>query len=136
MAKRKTTNQIDASTHTSPKNGQVTEKLTNKAEAVRRALAQLGNKAKPAAIQTFIKTNFDVEMTTQAISVYKNQQLKKSGKKGKAGRKPKEARAVIMLSSNRAIHETVSFKDLRILKEISNRLGAARMRELVEWIVD
>jgi hypothetical protein len=38
-------------------------------------LAKLGNKAKPAQIQEFIKINFDVEMATQAISVYKSHLL-------------------------------------------------------------
>src|SRR5262249_26317247 len=47
MAKAKTTKQTSTSAHkASAGNGQVQEKLTNKAEAIRRALAKLGNKAK------------------------------------------------------------------------------------------
>ncbi len=137
MAKAKSTKMTGTSTHEVPDgNGEMKEKLTNKAEAFRRALAQLGSKARPTEIQDFIKTNFDVEMTTSVISVYKSQLLKKIGKRAKAGRKPEEAGAVIMLSSKPAIHEAVSFKDLRTLREISNRLGAARMRELVALMVD
>ena len=109
------------------------EKLTNKAEAIRRALAKLGNKAMPAEIQEFIKTNFDVEMTTQTISVYKHKLVKK---KGKPGRKQKEAGAVIQPTPQRARHEAVSFKDMRAVKEISNRLGPSRMRELVALMAD
>jgi hypothetical protein len=137
MAKAKTTQQSDSSTHeASAGNGQLKEKLTNKAEALRRALAQLGSKAKPATIQGFVKTHFGVEMTTTVISVYKSQLLKRGGMQAKAGRRPKEAGVVMEPPSKRAIHEAVSLKDLRTVKEISNRLGAARMRELVELMVD
>jgi hypothetical protein len=131
MAKTK---QTGASARKAPAgNGEPVEKLTNKAEAVRRALAKLGNKAMPTEIQGFIKTNFGVEMTTKVISVYKSKLLKK---KGKPGRKPKEAGAVIQPTPQHAMHEAVSFKDMRLVKEISDRLGPARMRELVALVAD
>jgi hypothetical protein len=114
-------------------NGQVHEKLTNKAEAIRRALAKLGNKSTPTEIQGFIKTNFGVEMTTPLISVYKHKLVKK---KGKPARKPNEAGAVIQPTSQRAMHEAVSFKDMRTVREISNRLGPARMRALIALMAD
>ena len=113
--------------------GQPFEKLTNKAEAIRRALAKLGNKAMPTEIQGFIKTNFGVEMTTKVISVYKSKLAKK---KGKPGRKPKEAGAVSEAAPQRVIHESISFKDFRTVKEIRNRLGPARMRELIALMGD
>src|SRR5689334_20999925 len=108
--------------------GQVKEQLTNKAEAIRRALAKLGNEAKPLDIQDFIKRNFDVEMTTNAISVYKYKLVKN---KGKLGRKPRVVGATAEPAPKPAMHEAVSFKDMRTVKEIRNRLGPARMRELV-----
>ena len=109
------------------------EQLTNKAEAIRRALAKLGNKAMPTEIQGYIKTNFSVEMTTQAISVYKYKQVKK---KGKPGRKPKVVGATDEPAPERAMHEAVTFKDMRLVKEISDRLGPTRMRELVALVAD
>jgi|GEM_PF-2553382 len=127
MAKAKTTKQAPAG------NGQVQEKLTNKAEATRRALAKLGKKAMPAEIQDFIKTNFGVEMTTKVISVYKSKLVKK---KGKPGRKSKEAEAVGEAAPKPVAHGGVTFKDMRLIKEISDRLGHARMRELVELVAD
>ena len=111
------------------------EKLTNKAEAIRRALVKLGKKAKPAQIQEFIKANFDVEMTTQTISVYKSARIRKSGKKGQPGRKSKEIGAVVE-TTKAAIHDGVSLRDLRTLKEIKDRLGHAGMRELVALMAD
>src|SRR6516225_6714123 len=113
--------------------GQEKEKLTNKMEAIRRALAKLGNKAMPTEIQEFIKTNFGVEMTTPLISVYKHKLVKK---KGKPGRKPKEAGAVGEATPKPAAHGGVTFKDMRTVKDIRNRLGPARMRELVALMAD
>ena len=134
MAKTKATKQTDASAHKTPAgNSEPVEKLTNKAEAIRRALAKLGNKAMPTEIQDFIKTNFGVEMTTKVISVYKSKLVKK---KGKPGRKPKVVGATAEPVPERAMHEAVSFKDMRTVKEISNRLGPARMREIVALIAD
>ena len=134
MAKTKATKQTGASAHKAPAgNGQVQEKLTNKAEAIRRALAKLGNKAMPAEIQGFIKTNSDVEMTTKVISVYKSQLVKK---KGEPGRKPKEAGAVGEAAPKPVTHGGVTFKDMRTVKEMSDRLGPARMRELVALMAD
>jgi hypothetical protein len=96
-------------------------------------LAKLGKTAMPTEIQGFIKTNFGVVMTTKVISVYKSKLVKK---KGKPGRKSKEAGAVIQPPPQRAMHEAVSFKDMRTVKELSNRLGPARMRELVALMAD
>jgi hypothetical protein len=134
MAKTKATKQTGASAHKAPAgNGQVKEKLTNKTEAVRRALAKLGNKAMPAEIQSFIKSNFGVKMTTPLISVYKSKLTKKQGQ---PGRKPKLVEATAEPAPKPAAHGGVSFKDLRTVKEISDRLGLARMRELVALMAD
>jgi hypothetical protein len=111
----------------------VKKKLTNKAEAIRRALAKLGNKAMPTEIQGFIETNFGVEMTTQVISVYKSLLTRK---KGKRGRKPKVVGATDEPTAKPMMHEAVSFKDMRTVKKIRNRLGPDRMRELVALMAD
>jgi hypothetical protein len=129
MAKTKAAKQSEAPAGES----QVEERLTNKAEAIRRALAKLGNKALPAEIQDFIKTHYAVEMTTKVISVYKSKLAKK---KGKPGRKPKEAGAVGEAAPKPVAHGDVTFKDMRTVKEISDRLGPARMRELVALVAD
>ena len=127
MAKAKAAKQAPAG------NGEVEEKLTNKAEAIRRALAKLGNRAMPTEIQEFIKTHFGVEMTTKVISVYKNKLVKK---KGKPGRKPKVEGETAEAAPKPVEHGGVTFKDMRLVKEISDRLGHARMRELVELVAD
>jgi hypothetical protein len=108
-------------------NGQPVEKLTNKAEAVRRALAQLGKKATPTEIQSHIKDHFDVDMTTKVISVYKS---KLSKKKRRARPKEWVGQAPAPLNLPAAI----SLRDLRALKELKERLGPSRLRELLELV--
>jgi hypothetical protein len=133
MAKTKATKQTGASAQKARAgNGQVKEELTNKTEAIRRALAKLGNRAMPAQIQDFIKSNFGVEMTTKVISVYKSM-LNKT--KGKPGRKPKAVQ-VTAETAPKPPEGGVTFKDLRALKEITNRIGPARMKELVGLMTD
>ena len=133
MAKTKAKKQTGGAALKTPAgDGQVNEQLTNKAEAIRRALAKLGKKATPAEIQDFIKTNFGIEMATTVISVYKSK-LNKT--KGKPGRKPKAVQ-VTAETASLPPEGGVTFRDLRALKEITNRLGPARMRELVELMTD
>ena len=110
----------------STENGQPVEKLTNKAEAVRRALAQLGGKATPTEIQGHIKDRFDVDMTTKVISVYKS----KLGKHKGRGRRKELAQPSVAPSS----FETISLRDLRALKELKVRHGLSRLRELLELV--
>ncbi len=105
--------------------GQPVEKLTNKAEAVRRALASLGGRATPTEIQGFIKDRFDVEMTTKVISVYKSKMAKK---KGAAGRKAASDQPPVSLA------DAISLRDLRALKELKERHGLSRLRELLELV--
>jgi hypothetical protein len=107
--------------------GHPVEKLTNKAEAVRRALAALGGHATPTEVQGYIKSRFDVDMTTKVISVYKSKMAKKKGgarRKAAGGHPPAPA----------ALPDAISLRDLRALKELKARHGLSRLRELLELV--
>jgi hypothetical protein len=106
---------------------QAVEKLTNKAEAVRRALAELGAQAMPTEIQEFIKTRFDVDMTTKVISVYKS-------KLGKQKGRPKRHPSLQQAPAPAGVPHTISLRDLRTLKELQERHGPSRLRELLELV--
>jgi hypothetical protein len=54
------------------------KKGPNKMEAVRTALRKLGNEATPIKIQEFLKTELKIGMTTEHISNYKSDILKKA----------------------------------------------------------
>jgi hypothetical protein len=124
MAKKKTTAQT-------PENGTGgVEMLTNKAEAIRRALQKLGNKASPTEIQNFIKTNFGIEMTNKVISVYKSKLAPKGHKRGRP-RKDRQGDEVPAAPTKSAAPSTnggISFHDLRVIKEMRDRLGVPRLR--------
>jgi hypothetical protein len=107
--------------------GQAVEKLTNKAEAVRRALTDLGRKATPTEIQSHIKDRFDVDMTTKVISVYKSKlskQIRRTPRKGGEER----------TGDSLSFAEAISLRDLRALKELKARHGLSRLRELLELV--
>jgi len=129
MAKHKQTTQEPESTSRAGKGGAV-EEVASKAEAVRRALAELGKRASPTEIQDFVRDRFGVEMTNKVISVYKSKLGGKTSRRGKPGPKGVAEPAAPSPFSG------VRFKDLRTIKEIRNRLGPARMRELVELMAD
>ncbi len=81
----------------------------------------------PTEIQGYIKTCFDVEMTTKVISVYKSKLAKQSGRRG---RKPSVEHPEAPVGSLHAI----SLRDLRTLKDLKDRHGHARLRELLELV--
>lgn len=114
----------------STENGQPVEKLTNKAEAVRRALTNLGDNATPTEIQSHIKERYDVEMTTKVISVYKSKLAKRKGRAGRKARIEQPAAA----SSPASNLEAISLHDLRALKQLKDRHGLSRLRELLELV--
>jgi len=94
----------------------------NKMEAVRRSLDTLGRGAKPKAIHSHIMSEYHLDVHPNMISSYKSTILKDSGKKGKKrGPKPK---------SNGTRGGNI-IDDLKTLKELTARLGAEGVRELL-----
>jgi hypothetical protein len=63
-------------------------KPLNKMDAVRRALQDLGNDAKPVPLQGHIRQKYGIDMTTDHISTYKGIILKGSAKAKKSAPKP------------------------------------------------
>jgi hypothetical protein len=111
-------------------NGQPGEMPASKMDAVRRALGVLGRKASPSEIQEFVKDSWGIEMSAKMASVYKSK-TRKGGKRGRPGRKPKGESAVTA-AAPRGAALGVSFRDLRTIKDLSERLGHSRLQELVE----
>jgi hypothetical protein len=128
MAKKKATAQTS-------ENGEGTvEKVTNKMEAVRRALQKLGKKALPTEIQDFVKTNFGLELTTKLISVYKTTLTKKSRKRGRPRKGDHGEVSGAPASAAPSTQGGVTLRDLRTVKEMRDRLGVSRLRELVDLL--
>ncbi len=133
------TNSAETSAHQpDSSNGWPREKLDNKMEAVRRALDDLGRDAKPLQIQEHVKDKYDVEISTKVISVYKGKLTREGRRKGKRGRHPKaedQAASVPARAPRPGGRDAaIDVADLRALKELSERIGASRLRDLVELL--
>jgi hypothetical protein len=98
----------------------------SQADLVRAALQELGPKAKPQAIQNFIKEKFSRDVTKGIISNYKSTMKKKGlipGRRG-PGRPPKAAAA--------ASGGSVRFDDLEAVRGLVSRIGADQVVRLVK----
>lgn len=96
----------------------------SQADMVRVALGELGPKAKPQAIQDFIKERFGREVTKGIISNYKSTMKKKGlipGRRG-PGRPAKAA----------AAGGTVRIDDLEAVRGLVSRIGAEQVVRLVK----
>jgi hypothetical protein len=105
-------------------------RVATKKEAVRRAVAELGEEAQGEAIRAFVKDKFGIEMSANMVSAYKSTLR---ARKGRPGRKPKGELAPAA-PAPRAGHGEVTLADLRAMRELSVRVGTRRLRELLELL--
>lgn len=101
----------------------------NKMAAVRQALAGLGRKAKPRAIQSFLKEQAGIDMDVGLISNYKYAILKKAGRRKKAAAKNGAAERREAVARGTV---GISISDIRTVMELTRRLGAKNLCGLVE----
>jgi hypothetical protein len=103
-----------------PKN----QESISKMEGVRRALTELGNEAGNKDIQGFLKSRFGIEMDLAMISNYKSS-LKAAGKSAPT-RKPSQP------AGQSASGNGISLDDIRAVKEVIDKVGAEKVRQLTE----
>lgn len=112
------------------------EKIS-KREGVRRALNEMGKEAMPTDIQSFLKNNYRISMSTGTISNYKSTLFKKTAghKNGRrTARKtgsPKPAQASAHVRANGA-PGGITLGDITAVKELANRLGSEKLVQLAE----
>ena len=106
-----------------PRSGQANG-LTKK-EAVERALAELGRDAQPLAIQQHIKERYGLDMERSHISNYKTNLLKQ---RRTTARKPGGR----VVAPPHAAANGFSLDEIRAVKEIVDRIGAEKVRQLAE----
>ena len=94
----------------------------SKMEGMRRALAKFGYDAAPTEIQNFLETEFGIDMDTKMISSYKTS-LKGAGKSA-AIRKPGRPAAAPLAADG------IALDDIRQVKEVLDRVGAEKVRQL------
>lgn len=121
-----------------PSGDEIADPRSNKMEAVRQAMASLGDDGSPLEIQKFVKENFGVEMSTNMISSYKSTLRSKAGvagKRRKRGRPKKtDGPTVAVKAMPVSAHDYVPWKDLRTIKDIAGRIGKKNLRDLVDFL--
>jgi hypothetical protein len=93
------------------------------ADMVRDAMKELGDDAKPLAMQEHIQNKFGKELGTQIISNYKFQIRKKAGAAPAGRGRGKRAAAAGVLDD---------VETIRLIRGLVSSLGARRVKELVD----
>jgi hypothetical protein len=123
----------------------------SKQEAVRRALAELGDDAKPTAIRGFVRDRFGIEMGTDHISTAKGEILRKARAQGtpapaKPAVQPSAARqaeptqappaaqapATPAAPARGAGGQAIPLDDILVVKDLVVRLGPGPLRALID----
>jgi hypothetical protein len=119
------------------------EKIT-KQEAVRRALAHLGNDAKPTQMQGWIKEQLGIEMSTNHVSTAKGSILKAAGKGGSAkkklGRPPSIQKTEPQAPAEKpaakqppaATKSGIPLNDILYVKQLVGRFGPGQLHTLID----
>lgn len=106
------------------------KKSTNKMDAMRQALDELGKNAMPKAIQSLVKQKHGIDMSTTLISNYKHHLLggKRKGKRGrKPGPKPAAGAAV---GAGRTGPSKITLEDIQAVKKLVDQMGAEKVQQL------
>src|SRR5262249_27513360 len=98
-----------------PKNRTNAAAIT-KTEAVKRALAELGQDSKPLELQKHIKAQFGIHMEPQHISNYKSM-LRSSGRSAMIRKSPKKIVRAATTGS-------ITLDEIRAVQEVVSRVGA------------
>jgi hypothetical protein len=105
------------------------KKNMTKAEAVRRAVAELGRDAERTELQGHIKTKYGIEMSLNHISVEKRKALKKPA----AAKRPAQVSAARTAEPKPAANRhAVSLNDIAATKSLVERVGADSLKELID----
>jgi hypothetical protein len=128
------------------------EKKISKMEAVRRAIATLGQDAGRAAIRDEVKRAFGIEMSADHVSTYKGDIAREAAKKKLAAKKPTATKpvatkpAAVVPAVEKAASSpkkpatapsgngngpSVALGDILTLKELVDRVGAENVLKLI-----
>jgi len=94
-------------------------------EAMRRTLASLGNDAMPKPIHDHLKKEFGIEMSASMISNYKST-IKSEGSKSRLIGRP----------VTREVAGGFSLEEIQAVKEVADKIGADKVRQLAQVLAD
>jgi len=113
-------------------------------DAVKRALATLGRKAKPTQIRAWVRSQFGRDLSNDLISTYKGEILHKKGGTGKKTAAKKEqagtsskagpaAKAALRPAAGKGT-AAISLDDLRLVKGLLARVGADGLKGAIDLL--
>ncbi|MFO0878794.1 MAG: hypothetical protein U0840_15740 [Gemmataceae bacterium] len=103
------------------------EATVSRKEAVIRALEAIGPKAEMDRYASFIKENFGIEMPNKVIGIH-IYHLRRDRRKKATGESPRRANA------STSGGKDVSFEEIRLVRGLLKRHGAARIKDLIELL--
>jgi hypothetical protein len=111
-----------------------------KMEAVRQVMAEFGKEIKPLQIRDVLKERFNIDISPDVASNYKKELIrrasgKKRRKKGKRGRAAAVAQAAPsapVAAAGKKVSGTITPADVRAVRDLVDRVGAATLRDLLE----
>jgi hypothetical protein len=100
----------------------------SKMDCMRRALAEMGSDAENRDIQKFLKSQLSLDMDVKMISGYKT--YLKAANKSAAIRKPGIPAAAPVVADG------ITLDDIRAVKQVVNKIGADKVRNLAAALGD
>jgi len=97
----------------------------SKIEAMRRTVAALGNDAMPKAIHDHVKKEFGIEMSPGMISNYKST-IKSEGSKSR----------MIRQQAATNVWKGFSLEEIKAVKEVADKVGADKLRQLAQVLAE
>jgi len=97
----------------------------SKMDAMRKTLAALGNDAMPGAIDDYLRKEFGILMSPGMIANYKST-IKSEGSKSR----------LISRSVTRKIAGEFSLEEIQSVKEVADKIGADKLRQLAQVLGD
>jgi hypothetical protein len=102
----------------------------NKMDCVRKALSTLGHDAQPKAIAKYLVKKHHLAMSLKMISTYKSKLLKEMGESPRA-RPSAPAIHTPAARTTPSVGGTIKLDEIRAVKELADRIGVARVRDLM-----
>ncbi|MFO0845513.1 MAG: hypothetical protein U0797_24535 [Gemmataceae bacterium] len=123
MAKKKNGEGAEAEGQSNPKR-----------EAVAKAMGELGKKADPSAMASYIKDHFNLDIENKVIGIHRHHILRAQRKQARASATGAAPKRRGRPPGSSAAGGDLSLSDVRVVKDLLSRHGVKRVQELIELL--
>jgi hypothetical protein len=103
---------------------------------MRQALAVLGGDAKPKELQQYLDRTFNLKMNTKMISTYKGTLSKSAARQSAVMRSPAARPGASALGGPHVGNVSHIVEEVRAVKELGDRLGAEKVKALLDVLYE